>query len=191
MQELTDQKNALRKRIGEELRRLSVEGLASRGQAACQLLARQTVWSRATSILFYAPLPGELDIWPLLEDCLHEGKLAALPRYSTAQEGYVACRVQDPSKEVRLGRFGVREPLGSCATLELNRLDLVLVPGVAFDLDGRRLGRGRGYYDRLLDSVCAKTCGVAFDEQIVNEVPVEAHDVLLNCILTPTRWFEL
>ena len=71
------------------------------------------------------------------------------------------------------------------------RLDLVLVPGVAFDLHGRRLGRGRGYYDRLLSQVGGRTCGVAFDEQVVSEVPVEAHDVLLNCILTPTRWFEL
>ena len=76
----------------------------------------------------------------------------------------------------------------TCAPALLNSLDLVLVPGVAFDLHGRRLGRGKGYYDQLLAGVCGTTCGVAFDEQIVREVPLEPHDVLMNCILTPTRW---
>ena len=75
--------------------------------------------------------------------------------------------------------------------MPLNRLDFVLVPGIAFDLQGRRLGRGKGYYDRLLAEVRGKTCGVAFDEQIVDEIPVEPHDIHVNCILTPTRWIEL
>ena len=75
--------------------------------------------------------------------------------------------------------------------VSLNRLDFILVPGVAFDLHGRRLGRGRGYYDILLAKVRGTTCGVAFDEQIVREVPVEPHDSDVNCILTPTRWIEL
>ncbi len=185
------QKDTLRKRVRKELGRLSAEEVARRSRAACQLLVRQAVWRRARSILFYAPLPRELDIWPLMERALREGRIAALPRYSAAQGDYVASWVQDPVNDVRTGRFGIREPLETCATLELNRLDLVLVPGVAFDLDGKRLGRGKGHYDRLLSSVRSKTCGVAFDEQVVEKVPVEAHDVLLNCILTPTRWLEL
>ncbi|MBP9903534.1 MAG: 5-formyltetrahydrofolate cyclo-ligase, partial [Verrucomicrobia bacterium] len=72
----------------------------------------------------------------------------------------------------------------------LNRLDLVLVPGVAFDPRGGRLGRGQGYYDRLLAGVRGTKCGVAFDEQIVDAVPVGPLDIRLNCILTPTRWIE-
>jgi len=71
-----------------------------------------------------------------------------------------------------------------------NRLDLILVPGIAFDLRGRRLGRGKGYYDRWLPALRGKTCGVAFDEQIVDDIPLEPHDVVVNCILTPTRWIE-
>jgi 5-formyltetrahydrofolate cyclo-ligase len=70
-------------------------------------------------------------------------------------------------------------------------LDFILVPGVAFDLSGRRLGRGKGYYDRLLKQTRGTTCGVAFDEQIVGEIPVEPHDLNVNCILTPTRWIEV
>jgi 5-formyltetrahydrofolate cyclo-ligase len=72
----------------------------------------------------------------------------------------------------------------------MNRLDLILVPGLAFDLNGRRLGKGKGYYDRLLAGVSGIKCGVAFDEQVVSEVPAGPHDVRVNCILTPTRWLE-
>ncbi len=91
-------------------------------------------------------------------------------------------------REVRLGYFGIREPVASCEEITFNRLSLVLVPGLAFDPHGRRLGRGRGYYDRLLANVRSVTCGVAFDGQLVPEVPADAHDVRLNCVLTPTRW---
>ena len=89
-----------------------------------------------------------------------------------------------------IGKFGVREPAERCAPVPLNRLDLVLVPGIAFDIRGGRLGRGQGYYDRLLSAVTGLKCGVAFDEQIVDAVPVGPLDVRLNCILTPTRWIE-
>jgi 5-formyltetrahydrofolate cyclo-ligase len=70
-------------------------------------------------------------------------------------------------------------------------LDLVLAPGVAFDLQGHRLGRGKGFYDRLLADVRGVKCGVAFDEQIVDAVPVGPLDVGVDCLVTPTRWLEV
>jgi len=72
----------------------------------------------------------------------------------------------------------------------LGRLDLILVPGVAFDLRGRRLGRGRGFYDRLLLETGGVKCGIAFDEQIAGEVPTGKYDLQMNFILTPTRCVE-
>jgi 5-formyltetrahydrofolate cyclo-ligase len=159
-------------------------------EQACSLLEKQTVWKNAATIFFYAPLPEELDIWPLVRDSVAAGKTAALPRFDPTTQRYVACQVQDISKDLSHGQFGIREPLGHCIAVPPNRLDLILVPGVAFDLHGRRLGRGKGFYDQLLTSVRGTTCGVAFDEQIVEAVPVEPHDVHLKCILTPTRWIE-
>ena len=73
----------------------------------------------------------------------------------------------------------------------LNSLDLVLVPGLGFDAAGHRLGRGRGFYDRLLVQIAGTKCGVAFDEQMRPSIPAEQHDILLNCILTPTQWLEI
>jgi 5-formyltetrahydrofolate cyclo-ligase len=89
--------------------------------------------------------------------------------------------------EIVSGQFGIREPDPDCIEIPSHQLDLVLVPGVAFDLHGRRLGRGKGFYDRLLTEVRGMKCGVAFDEQVLNEIPKESHDIHMNFILTPTR----
>ncbi len=182
-------KRALRKEIQVRLQALMPERIRAQSHQACDLLEHQRVWQAARSVLFYAPMPGELDIWRLVVTALDAGKTAALPRFNEGR--YVACSVRNLIEDVARGHFGIREPAETCAEVPLNRLDLVLVPGIAFDLQGRRLGRGKGHYDRILAAVRGKTCGVAFDQQVVAEVPVEPHDVGLNCILTPTRWIEL
>jgi len=183
-------KNELRRHVGE---RLSAMTDAQRHEASSQARSRldqQKLWQQARSILFFAPLPRELDIWPLLETALSEGKTVGLPRFNPAVKLYGASRILHPTRDVQIGNFGIREPGPDCGELP-TQLDIILVPGMAFDLHGRRLGRGKGFYDRLLAEVRGTTCGVAFDEQIVDEVPVEPHDVHLDYILTPTRWIEL
>src|SRR5207249_484526 len=139
------------------------------------------------SILLFAPLGDELDVWPLLAGALSAGKLISLPRFQRETNKYIAGQVQHLVNDIKAGRFGIREPADQCAEIPLNRLDFVLVPGVAFDSRGRRLGRGKGIYDQLLAAVSGTTCGVAFDEQIVGQIPVAPHDIRVNCILTPTR----
>ncbi len=181
-------KSALRSRVRLALANFSE---AERRTASLQLRAlieKQDIWINAKSILFFAPLPDEPDVWPLLEDSLKAGKAVLLPRFDAEQKAYVACHIRYAARDVRLGKFGIREPLETCERISLNRLDLILVPGLAFDMDGHRLGRGLGFYDRLLAVLHGPTCGVAFDQQIVRQIPVEPHDMCLSCILTPTRW---
>jgi len=183
-------KEALRNQVTLALSRLSASDRAQGSARACALMTRQPVWARSGSVLLYAPMPGELDVWPLVLRALAEGKRVALPRYLRESRAYVASWVRNPETDVRPGFYGIREPVPACPQAVLNSLDLILVPGVAFDSHGRRLGRGKGFYDQLLAGVRGTTCGVAFDEQLVAEVPVESHDVVLNCILSPTRWIE-
>ncbi len=183
------------KQMLRALARGRVAGLSSeyRAAAAAQVmvtLASRPEWARASSVLLFAPLPDELDVWPLVELALMAGKSLALPAFVPGTNGYVARRIVDVARDVVAGKFGVREPAESCAEVPLNQLDLVLVPGIAFDARGGRLGRGKGFYDRLLAGVRGTKCGVAFDEQLVDAVPVGPHDIRLNCILTPTRWIE-
>ena len=188
---LQQQKAQLRERIKARLASLS-EDLRREGSAQARaLLSRQEAWREANCILFYAPTAQEINLWSLAESALNLGKMVAFPRYDLGSDSYQACRVRDVQHELRVGRYGLCEPLESCPVVPLNQLDFVLVPGVAFELHGRRLGRGKGYYDRLLAAAGGKTCGVAFDEQIVEHIPMEPHDSDVNCILTPTRWIEL
>jgi len=187
---VSTKKTALRQQIRTVLNAMTPAQRAGASGRACALLEHQTVWKKAALIFFYAPLPEELDIWPLLSHSLAAGKTVALPRFDPTTQRYVACQIQDIARDLSAGRYGIREPGGHCVAVPPNRLDLVLVPGVAFDLQGRRLGRGKGFYDQMLASVRGTTCGVGFDEQIVETIPVEPHDVPLNCILTPSRWIE-
>ena len=139
-------------------------------------------------ILFFAPLLEEIDVWPLLPEALSAGKKVALPRFDAATDAYVACQVENLDRDVVQGKFGIREPRAHCPPLLPPTADLILVPGVGFDLAGRRLGRGKGFYDQLLKSIRGTKCGVAFDQQVVREIPAEPHDVRLDYLLTPTRW---
>jgi 5-formyltetrahydrofolate cyclo-ligase len=188
---IREAKQVLRKQVGADVTRMESGERAAASAQACALLAAQTLWKTAQWVLFFAPLPGELDVWPLLSEALSAAKRVALPRFVAETRTYEPCQILDPSVDVQVGQFGIREPLRRCAPLPSTRLDLVLVPGVAFDVHGHRLGRGKGYYDRLLRGLGGTTCGVAFDQQIVGEIPVEPHDVRVNCVLTPTRWIEL
>jgi len=187
----SDKKVDLRKRMRAILTAMPTALQQEASSQALALLGQQKRWKESKSILFYAPLPGELDVWPLLVEALAAGRTVALPRFISQKNLYAICPIADFTTDLEIGHFGVREPAAHCQPMAIYRLDFVLVPGVAFDLHGRRLGRGRGFYDQLLPFVLGKTCGVAFDEQIVEAIPVESHDVLVNSILTPTRWIEL
>jgi len=181
----------LRKQIRDALQKISPAARTTLSVQIRDRLKEQAIWKNAGSVLFFAPLPDELDLWPLLEAALAAGKIAALPRFNPAGKHYVACRVQNLRSEIAPGAFGIREPAARCPEIPLSRLDLILVPGVAFDWHGHRLGRGKGFYDRLLAGTRGLKCGIAFDGQMVNEVPAGPSDVHMNFILTPTRSAEI
>lgn len=183
-------KARLRRQVQAQRRDLAPAGRTALSAKLCSDLRERSVWRAANSVLLFAPLPDEPDVWPLLRIALAAGKTVALPAFISGTNAYTARRLLDPDRDVVHGKFNIREPAATCPEQPLNRLDLVLVPGIAFDPRGGRLGRGRGYYDRLLAAVNGLKCGVAFDEQIVDAVPVGPMDVRLNCILTPTRWIE-
>lgn len=188
--QLNDAKVRLRQHVRERLEALTFADRAAAAARLCACLPQQRVWREAQTILLFFPLPDEPDIGPLLGAVLSAGKTLALPRYANSEQKYEAAAVKDLGSDLVSGQFGIREPGVSCPQIPLNRLDLVLVPGVAFDARGRRLGRGKGFYDRLLTAASGTKCGVAFDEQIVDAVPIGPLDVTVNCILTPTRWME-
>jgi 5-formyltetrahydrofolate cyclo-ligase len=114
-------------------------------------------------------------------------KVVALPCFDADKQVYRSRRLKNVHVEIVSGQFGIREPAASCIEMPLDQLDLVLVPGVAFDLQGNRLGRGKGFYDRLLKDFRGTKAAIAFDEQMTAGVPVEKNDVRMDYVVTPTR----
>jgi len=184
-------KAALRAEIRAKLAALPVKLRRRAAEDLCARLRQSDLWSSANSILMFAPLSDEPDLLPLLEIALAAGKQVALPRFSPQTAGYVACQVCDLEHDQRVGKFGIREPAENCPQIPTTQLDLVLVPAVAFDCRGNRIGRGKGFYDRLLADISSVKCGVVFNEQLVAEIPNEAHDVRVDWIATPSRLIKV
>jgi 5-formyltetrahydrofolate cyclo-ligase len=184
---LHDLKVTLRSALRAHAQTISAAERAAASAQLCERLAAEKCFQRARGILFFAPLTDEPDIWPLLKKTLAGGCEIALPRFNRAQNSYAAVAVRDLAADIVVGQFAVREPAAHCPVVPWNRLDLLLVPGLGFDARGTRLGRGKGFYDRLLPLANGVKCGLAFDWQMLAEIPAAPHDVTLNCILTPTR----
>jgi 5-formyltetrahydrofolate cyclo-ligase len=188
---VAEEKRLIRAAIRARLQNVTPQTRREHSRLAVVRLLSQETFRQAQIILAFMPLPDELDIFPALEWAWAAGKTVAIPRYDPATGAYCAAQADPSIQRQARGPFGVLEPPASAPVIPLNLLDFVLVPGVAFDRGGRRLGRGRGFYDRLLAGVCAPKCGVALDEQITDGIPAEPHDIAMNFILTPTRWLAV
>jgi 5-formyltetrahydrofolate cyclo-ligase len=186
--EVRTKKRGLRRQLRLALAKISPEERAASSSQAVRILQSRVEWQQAACILFFAPLQDELDLWPLLIQSLREGRTVTLPRYDPAKSEYGAAQILDLGTDLVHGQLGILEPSAACRGIPLIQLDFALVPGLGFDLSGRRLGRGRGYFDRLLTRVRGVTCGVAHDCQVLSVLPTEGHDRTVDCIVTPTRW---
>jgi len=160
-------------------RRAAGEAAAVRALALPQL-------ANARTVLVYAAMPEELDASPLAAALRTRGARTAYSR--VCAPGGLTLHWSD-GDDLEAGPFGIREPAESSPKADAAEIDVVIVPGTAFDESCRRLGMGGGFYDRLLPRLRpgVVTIGLAFDEQIVDEVPTEAHDVPLDLVVTPTR----
>lgn len=183
-------KVALRRQIREEAQIHSPEERRAGSVRLCDLLRKQAIWKSARAVLLFMPTLDEPNILPLVTEALQHEKLVALPAFAAELGIYQALQVRDMHADLAPGRFGITEPCAGCAPVLVNTLDLILIPGVAFSISGVRLGRGKGFYDRLLAQVSPTKCGVAFDWQIVQEIPREAHDVTVDFLLTPTQFLN-
>jgi 5-formyltetrahydrofolate cyclo-ligase len=178
-------KTELRSKISAALEKISPAVRTVESIDLCERLKAQMPSARM--ILFFAPLPDELDIWPVLELSLALGTTCALPFFDAEKKTYGAKEVKKLVTDIVIGKFGAREPAAGCAEIPLDKFDLVLVPGMAFDPHGNRLGRGRGFYDRLLQSVSGVKCGVCYDIQLLESIPTESHDAKVDFVLTPGK----
>jgi 5-formyltetrahydrofolate cyclo-ligase len=149
-------------------------------------------YASARVVLLTLAFRSEWDTRPLVADALAGGRTVALPRVDALARMLTLHAVADIARDAAPGYQGIPEPLPHCPRVAPADVEWVLVPGVAFDADGRRLGYGGGYYDRLLPSLRASAARVAgaFDLQIVERVPAAPHDLGVDVVATESRILE-
>ena len=154
--------------------------------AICRSIAASPEWKAASTVLLYHALPDEPQLQALLDKALTAGKQVLLP---VVVGDDLVIRHYEGSKYLAEGAYSIMEPTGEDLPREAyGDIDLAIVPGMAFDREGHRLGRGRGYYDRLLPRLThASFIGVCFPFQLLEAIPHEPHDVRMNRILTPLQ----
>jgi len=175
------EKEPLRREMAARRRRIPPAQAEAAAERCRELLLDLEWLARARRIALYAALPGEIPTRALFESLAARGCELLLPRtVGDRLEFAPAGRWSD----LRPGRLGILEPAGAPAT-PLAEGDLVLVPGLAFDHQGWRLGRGGGYYDRALAAAGrARVVGLAYAFQLVDAVPHDSHDRPVDAIVT-------
>ncbi len=147
----------------------------------CTRVMARPEWGEASTVCLYFSRDDEVDTKPLLAAALTAEKTVVFPRI--VKNGLVLHRVTS-IRDFTRGTYQILEPKKSTPIVDPTLVDVFIVPGVAFDRDGNRLGRGKGYYDRLLAHITAPKIGLAYAFQMVAEVPHSSYDVPMTAVIT-------
>lgn len=179
------EKRALRGRLRAAWRALSEAEREQAAEGAAAAVQQWDGWRRAATVAVFLHLPDELPTTPLIRASVAAGKRVAAP--VSLPGGELRFHAFDPDA-LRAGRFGIAEPDPERSpAIPADALDLVVVPGLAFDAEGFRLGRGGGYYDRLLARLPSGTLTVGWTLPafVVDRLPREPHDLPVGFLATP------
>jgi 5-formyltetrahydrofolate cyclo-ligase len=167
------------------------------GRVILNRILATDVFRRSKTVMAYSSFGSEIDMSPLLLAVLEYGKQLLLPKVNRAAGALEVYEVRNIKSDLRAGVWGILEPVPEiCACRAPSEPELILVPGAAFDRQGGRIGYGRGYYDKLLASCrdvnyFPHTISAAFEVQVVDEVPMESHDVRIDLLVTEAgQWLH-
>lgn len=186
-------KKNLRKIINKKLRELSSEDTRIQSAVIFTKLKSNYQFQKAKSVGVYMNMPnGEVQTMDIIKHCFQNSKKVFLPK-CIDKTRMCFLRVEDMKSVEEMqpsGSFGIREPSSGIDLICSDPIDVILIPGVAFTPEGKRLGRGAAYYDRFLHDYVERIgsrpylIGLSFIEQIIDEVPVEAHDWILDEVIS-------
>jgi 5-formyltetrahydrofolate cyclo-ligase len=185
-----DERQKLRKKI------LGARNLLSASERQEKSLsATQNFWSLPemkhwSTLFIYVHFRSELETLELIHRCLSQGKRVAVPLVDAATVSMIPLLIKDPEKDLVPGYYDIPEPdPQKSLRVAAGEIDAAVIPGSVFDIQGGRLGYGRGYYDRFLvnEAPQAKRIGLAFEVQVVEHVPVQPHDQPVDILITEKR----
>ncbi len=181
-------KKELRRRVLRK-RRSEMADKTNISRAIAERITQSEIWTDAETIMAYLALPEEVSADDLIQVAMDAGKTVCVPVLSEMPGVMHAVRLLS-LQDVIPGKLGIREPANSSETISPERIDMVVVPGAAFDRSGARLGVGGGYYDRFLALTAAIRIGICADEYIMEEIPMEEHDQHVDYVVTEKRCYR-
>lgn len=186
------EKARLRREWRQRLRHFDPGAGAAASAAIAARVRSLPEWARARRLAAYMAVPGEPDPQALLREHLARGGQLYLPRYEEPLAAYQMVAVHDLDHDLGPGRWQIPEPRRELPAAPENggECDLWLVPGAAFDDRGARLGRGGGFYDRLLAGARGCKLALAWDWQLLPAVPAAGHDVRMDLVATEARLLD-
>lgn len=182
-----ENKPALRRRFRDLLAGMTDVDRHAKSVAACTLLSTTPEFAAASVVMLYLSTAMEVDTAPLALKCWQAGKAVVVPKVSWDQRRMLPIEIASLQAGLTPGAHGIREPDASTGKpIPTDLIDLVVVPGLGFSETGYRIGRGMGFYDRFLAQTefVGVSCGLAFSDQVMPDMPVLDHDVPLSMLVT-------
>ena len=168
-------------------KRRQIENRSVKDNRIIERLCALDAYKNAETVLCYVSLPDEIQTDEFINNALNDGKQVAVP-YCVNKEGIMDFYIISSLDELSVGTFGVREPdVNKNKRLEYFENSIIIVPGVAFDSDGYRLGFGGGYYDRFLAEYNGTSVGLCYDEMMCNSLPRDSYDKAVSILITETQ----
>ena len=190
-------KKELRRAMKSKVAAISLEDKIKQSEQVTEKLVKSPSYINAQSIALYLHMNDEIQTEKILQNALESGKTCFIPRYFMGTESLMEMvQIYDMKdyQNLPLTKWNIKQPPDTekrPEALEKGSLDVMLLPGMAFSVKGQRLGRGKGYYDKYLTKAVNSgmkpvTIALAFDEQILPDIPCDDHDFILDAILSPS-----
>lgn len=185
-----NKKADIRSLILKERELMTPEDVAVRSKNIHERLFSMKQFIEAKAIMAYASFRNEVDTMPIIERCLKSDKKVFLPLADRTSKNLFVYKINDFSKNTNIGSFGIPEPKKECEKITIfDEIDICLIPGIAFDCLGNRIGWGMGYYDSFLKNLPQKTAkyGLGYDFQLVEPFETTGKDVPIDALITESK----
>jgi len=190
MEEIQVKKSQLREEIAKKITALPAKEIAEKTSAIETRLFDFANFLESAIALMYVHNNGEVQTGNILRRTYDYGKIVVLPAFNTENFGMTLLKVDNLDKDLQKGPRGILEPDETrCKVVPIERIDIAIIPAIALDEKGGRVGSGKGYYDRLIPrlAITTRKVALALEQQIVPQVPIESHDKHVDIIITEDR----
>jgi 5-formyltetrahydrofolate cyclo-ligase len=190
MDDILETKAGIRKTVSQAIGNLSQSEMATKNRQVVRRLYEFANFMEASVVLLYKNKANEVDSGDIIHRSYDFNKVVVLPSFNIEKHTMRPMKVDNPDTDLIMGHRGILEPNPNrCKTVPIEFIDIAIIPGTAFDEKGGRVGSGEGYYDRLIPRlpVTTRKVALAFECQIMQQIPMTSHDKHVDMIITEER----